>query len=587
MKQTRLITALLCVGLSQVGCTTYQRINDQHDGAAGLYTETSSQALTQEMSARSIIHMSSTPWVSKRPIVREVVKARMPSELDCKVSFRLTTAMPLHEFAQAMTDQCGLPVKITADVWSAFGERQTGAASAPMTPTPMLALPPMPSPIPPGGVGTQTMSVLAQPLSNAYVPANNPGMYVNSVSWIDRPISGLMDVITARLGLSWRYSDGAIEVHYLDTRTFQILAIASTNAITSTVATSTSLSSTAGGGSGTGSGSSGASPNATTSGESNQKTEVSITNSLVDDIKRTVETMLTPGVGKVALSMSTGSVTVTDTPIALQRISKVLEAANENMTRQVMLYVTVASVTLNDADSLGINWNAVFSSLSGRYGLSLTNSFSPLTGSATAGFGILDSATGRAAQFRGSEAVLSALSQQGTVSIQKQRNVTTLNLQPSPIQMTREQQYICGRTAASTANVGITSGVQLCNITTGFSMDMLPHIVDPSSLLLQFGMNMSPPAVIQTIEGTEDEPIQRAIVDRQVFQQRVRMKTGQTLVLSDFQENERNTTKQGLGDLSAWALTGGGTRTGKRQVVVIVITPVIDGDTMNTAQASY
>jgi type IVB pilus formation R64 PilN family outer membrane protein len=560
----KLTLSALAIALILSGCSTYQRIDQAPADAKASFDEAVGQAEAQRAAGRGYIKRAQTPWVATRPLPRPVSSAKMPVDKDCNVRFIADVSMPLQDFVQAVTQDCRIPVTVTSDAWSAL---MGGGSDNARTP----AAAPMAGPFPAGGIS----AIGAQNQTRQGFSSYSNVPVVQPIKWVNRPLSGLMDVVTAQMGLSWSYRDGGVVIHYLDTRTFQLVPIASDTDFQSSVISGSSLMNTSSGGGGTGAGG-GSSSN--TTGESNQQTKVTIKSSIADDLKRSIEATLSDH-GKLAMSMSTGSVTVTDTPEALARVAKLLDHINEQMGRQVMLYVTVAMVKLNDSDSLGINWNAVFNSLSGNFGINLANSFTPLENSSTAGFGILDTATGRTGQFAGSKAVLSALAQQGTVSIYKQRTVTTANLQPSPIQMTSEEQFICGRTSSAVAQVGVSDGVQLCPVITGFSMDILPYIMDPSQLSIQFGMNMAPPPVISVLPGDPEKPIQKAKVDRQVFQQRVRLKSNQTVLLSDFQDNSTDATKQGLGDLSAWAAFGGGTRSAARTVVVIIITPVIEADT--------
>lgn len=284
--------------------------------------------------------------------------------------------------------------------------------------------------------------------------------------------------------------------------------------------------------------------------------------------------MLTPGIGQMALSTSIGTLTVTDTPDVLDRIGKYIDEINERTSRQAMLYVTVASVVLSNSDSLGINWNLVWQSVSGNYGMGIMNAIPSVEGAASAGFGILDTATGRAGQFAGTQAILNALSKQGSVSIMRQRGVITQHLQPTPIHLTNERQYVCGRSQTNTAQVGATEASEMCSVMTGFAMDILPYIHD-QQLTLQFALNMSPPAVIEQVPGDEERPVFAASVDRQVFLQRVGMRSGQSLVISDFQEASETAAKQGIGSASAWIPTGSGMRAKERRVIVIIISPQI------------
>ncbi len=77
------------------------------------------------------------------------------------------------------------------------------------------------------------------------------------------------------------------------------------------------------------------------------------------------------------------------------------------------------------------------------------------------------------------------------------------------------------------------------------------------------------------VPGNPERPEYTASVDRQTFLQRVGMRSGQTLVISDFQEASVASGKQGIGGTSTWAMTGSGTREETRRVLVIIISPRI------------
>ncbi len=547
------------------GCAAYKRIDDAPHVAEETFQLAVDQA-TAQREGKEII-TADKPWISTRPIEKAPPKpTKIPAERDCRMKLIADAPMSVDTFAQIVTADCQLPVRISQDAWAALAggtlntARSSSAVSAPIVPP--LGQPGQMPTTPAGGTGRNF----------AYTTSGEK--QIQPIRWLDKPISGLLDVVTSQLGLSWSYRNDSIVIHYLDTRTYRV-ALSSELDFESNVTSGASLS-TGSSGSGVG-----ASANESTN-ESAQKTLLSIKSRFGDDIQKAIQAMLTPGVGLQALSTSIGTLTVTDTPDVLDRIGRYIDDVNARMSRQAMLYVTVASVTITDADSQGINWNVIWKSLSGNYGVNLVNSFSPLEGSSTAGFGILDSATGNASQFAGTQAILNALSRQGSVTIMRQRGVTTQHLQPTPIHLTNEEQYVCGRSQTNTAQVGATESIQMCSVVTGFAMDILPDI-HGQDLTLQFALNMSPPATIQQVPGDIQKPVFTASVDRQVFLQRVGMRSGQTLVISDFQEASEAASKQGVGGTSTWVATGGGTREKARRVLVIIISPKIMSQTMEDA----
>ena len=569
------LTTLTVALAALTSCGSFERIDVAAKKGASDYAEATSHGKAQRERQRGLVARHDTPWVSFDALPRNRTSAKIPSEIDCPIRFISDIPMGLADFSSALGTPCGQNVRISPDAWSFVSPGQGQGSMpyvAPMT-VPSVEIPPLPPRMGPAAASGQVPFMSSMPMMPNM---SERSLSVRPIKWLDKPLSGLLDAATSMLGLSWTYRDGTIEIRHLESRTFVIESLASVTNFRSVVSSGTSLSSGSTGSSGGGSGGGSSSSGAETTGESSQETTIEVVASLEDDLKRSIESALSP-YGKYALMKSTGTLTVTDTVDGIGRIERIVNDVNTTMGRQVTLDVTVAMVKLNDSDSLGINWNAVFNSMNGNFGVSLTNPFSPLQGASSAGFGVLETATGSASQFRGSRAVLDALATQGNVSIYKQRNVTTANMQPSPIQMTEQEQYICNRSLTNTAQVGSTEGVELCSVVTGFSMELLPYIIDPSQLTLQFGMNMSPPAVIETIPGDPLRPIQKASVARQVFQQRVRLRSNQTLVLSDYQESSQDASLRGAGGItSAWPLLGGGNRQAGRTVVVIMITPYIE-----------
>lgn len=559
-RQANVIALVLTVALLS-GCAAYKRIDDAPHVAQEAFQMALDQAQAQR-EGRDLIQKVDEPWISTQPIKVHTKPPKIPKARDCQIKLVADAPLSLVDFTQMVSADCRMPIRISQDAWAALAGGTLGSAPA----STMTVGPPIvPSLLPQAGSAQNGMGSSNTGSANRNFAYSTSGeRQIQPIRWLGKPLSGLLDVITSQLGLSWSYRNEAVVIHYLDTRTFRV-ALSSELDYETNVSSGASLTN----------GSSGAGASANESNnESAQKTLLSIKSRFSADVQKAVQAMLTPGVGQLALSPSIGTLTVTDTPDVLDRVAQYIQDVNSRMSRQAMLYVTVASVTLTDADSLGINWNMVWQSVSGNYGLSVANSFSAMEGAASVGFGILDTATGRAGQFAGTQAILNALSQQGSVSIMRQRGVTTQHLQPTPIHLTNEKQYVCGRSQTNTAQVGATESTRMCSVVTGFAMDILPDI-HGQDLTLQFALNMSPPAKIERVPGNPERPEYTASVDRQVFLQRVGMRSGQTLVISDFQEASESASKQGVGGTDNWIPTGGGMRERTRRVLVIIISPRI------------
>lgn len=559
-----ILTLVIAATLS--GCA-YQRTQETFHK-----NETTAETATNHISAAraerpETVSIMQKPWVSHTPIPITIDK-RLPPALSCKITFAPVQAVSIFEFGQTITSLCGIPVRVTKDAVDFLTGSSNNAAYSDLVSSALPPLPPLPAGVGPG-TGTPPIPLAENSGPTPQMRGNAADLahmgLVSNVKWQAKPVSGLLDVVTSRLGLSWRYTDGIISIYYLDTRVFRITAISSKTTMTSTVA-SGNQSSNSGNSSG-GSGNSGA---VEISGGSNQNTEVAISTHIVADIEKTLKSMLTP-LGKLAMSFSTGSVTVTDTPEVLDRIGAYLKAENASLRRMVRINVDMLVVTLDASDRFGIDWNVVYKQLAGKYGAGLMSNMTPASDSVVGSFGILDTAK---SEFSGTKLLFEALSKQGTVSVVTTPTINTLNLQPAPLQIAEQQYFVKNSSTTNTPNVGSTSSLELGTITTGFNANVLPFVIDSDNLILQFTASISPRAKIREVSNGLVKA-EAPETSSRTFSQQVALRSGQTVVLSGYEQTSDTGGKSGVGEPGFMALGGGFNRTGKREVLVILITPVI------------
>ena len=547
-----ILAALLAISVS--GCEV-MRVNDTMDRVDATMEKTTQMAddLRNNKSglAQKSVVFSDGQYVSLEPIK---LNQGLPFSSDCDIVFNKD--MSLQSFAQTISRTCNVRVQVTSDVYDASKESPSSG---------MGAQPPMLN----GSMGG--IFPVNSAASQAPVSTSGKSTYLSGIKW-EGKLSGLLDMATAQLGLSWKYTgdDNTVSIYSLDTKTFSIFAFADETDMQSMVKSGTTSSSGAGGGS------SGGSEGGGVSGESgsSQSTSVSLKTSIIKDIENAIKAMLTP-IGKMSMASSTGTITVTDRPEVITRIGRYVDAENKKLTQQILLNVKVFSVTLTDKDSVGIDWNLAYKAASATTGFNLSSSFSGIeSGAVTGNVGVLDGA------FAGSSAIIKALSQQGKVSVVTSPSVTTLNLQPVPVQVARQTGYVASISTTNTANIGSTSSITPGTVTTGFNMDLLPSVMPNKELLLKYSINISSLIRIRSVSGggADDETashIEVPELDNRIFSQKVRLKSGSTLILSGFDQVSENGQKTGVG--SAWnmLLGGGATRESTRDVIVVMITPVI------------
>jgi type IVB pilus formation R64 PilN family outer membrane protein len=461
----------------------------------------------------------------------------------------------LSEVVERITLRSGIPTKVSADALAvASSILQGGSGTQPGVTAGVgpdgQAIQPRVPPIPMSAFGA------VQPRQPAQV----------RIVYTSGNFKGLLDTVAARFGVYWKYSDGVIQFFHTDSRTFQVNAIPGDASLTASVnsgATSTGgVTGGAGGGAASSTGSTGVSANNT------QNTAVASRLSVYSSIEKSVAAMLS-SYGKVVSSPATGTITVVDTPDALERVASFIDNENKTLSRQVVINVTVLSVSLNESDEYGINWDLVYNTLNAKYGI--RNTVAASTNAVGFSAGILSTSTSK---FAGSTVLINALSDQGKVRRQTTASVVTLNNQPVPVQVARQTSYLQSSQTTVTAQVGTTTSLIPGTVTSGFNMSILPHVLANGTVMLQFSTDISALRSIRTVTSN-GSTIESPEMDTRNFLQRVAMKSNETLVISGFEQTDENTDNSGVGHPANFLFGGGIKANSNKEVIVILITPTM------------
>ncbi|EGC2020705.1 PilN family type IVB pilus formation outer membrane protein [Salmonella enterica] len=539
MRKTLSALAMLCL-LS--GCSTLDRI-DAVGKQARDDEKITSQHL-QKMKSGEVVRELPSQWINPVPLnARDNDRERLPS---CLVQINRPGVISVNDISAHITRTCHISVVLTPDA------RQVTQASGPTE----QIKGPVPAP------DANGMLPLAQMGGAVPAPAQRAGSEatLRGVYW-KGSLDGFLDNVTARLGLSWRYEEGRIVIFYLDTRNFPVLFMDSQAGFTSkTVSGTTSSTGSSGGGSSGG-----------ISGDNNtsQSTDMAIKSNLYGDVSATVKAMLTPGVGR--MNLSAGVLTVTDTSRVLSQIGRYIDDRNRELNRQVVLNVQIYSVESRRADQLGIDWDAVLNLSSVK--ATFTNAFTSANDAIASGGAMIVDGKGA-----GTKALVKALSEQGNVSVATQSSSLTTNLSAVPIQVALQQDYISDVTSEQTANVGSSISSTRSTITTGFNMTVLPYLMPASSSMqLQFSVNMSDDPTMRTVPQGEKSSVELMKTRLKTFTQRVNMKSGQTLILSGYEQLNNTADHQGVGSSRFFGLGGGASGAQNRTQLVMFVTPIILG----------
>ncbi|ELU7174868.1 PilN family type IVB pilus formation outer membrane protein [Salmonella enterica] len=498
-------------------------------------------------------------WVNLKPIAQATSSPQKAGLPACNITVGSRDGLALSEISGLITRICGVRVILSPEVMAA-GHSVGSAGVTRRTSGPL------PVPDDSGRIPLDQLGVAGGGQQTALAPAT-----LNGLRW-QGPLGGLLDNITARTGLSWRTDHGAVVFYLTETRTFQF-AFLNTRVNSNASVSSGSTSSM-----GTSGGSGGGDNSVSGDSSSSQKTTTLQDRDAYEDIRKTMETILTPEKGRYWLSESTGVMTVTDTPQVLETVSHYVDEQNREMNRQVQLSVKVLSVSNTRNEQFGIDWGLVYKSLQ-QVGATLNNAGGDIAGATSAGVSILDTATGSAARFSGSSLLIKALSEQGDISVVTSQDSTVTNLTPVPIQMADQTVYVAGSATTTTTDVGATTTLTPGMITTGFNMTLLPLIRQAGDVQLQVNFNLSDPPTIRSFTSKDGNSyIEMPYTKLRSLSQKVNLRAGQSLVLTGFSQDNTSVRKSGTFTPGNFLFGGGRKGEHGRSTLVIIITPLLAGN---------
>lgn len=376
-------------------------------------------------------------------------------------------------------------------------------------------------------------------------------------------LSGFLNLTAAYFDIGWTYHDGRIQFSRQITRTFQIASLP-TQLKSSAIMT----------GGLSASGGEGADANTGSSQTSQVQIELDFWKEINDTLKNIIGER-----GTFTASPTSNSITVTGTASMVEKVGREVQEINRKLLRQVSLKVDVYRVTLSSESNWNFDFNAAFASGIAKYGFGVQNA----EGSANDSFANIAIDGGK---FAGSKAALSLLEKNGDVSVLTTSNVTTMSGQPVPVQVSNTRGYIHKISTSVTDNVVLRSA-ETKTATAGFSMSLMPTVMDNGNILLQYNMNIS--SFVGKDNGFTNakvgqDEIQLINVDQRSFIQSGMIRNGSTLVVAGFEQLSSNTSDQGQGSASFKLF--GGSRGGQknREMLILMITPNVLDHTIESGQ---
>jgi type IVB pilus formation R64 PilN family outer membrane protein len=281
-----------------------------------------------------------------------------------------------------------------------------------------------------------------------------------------------------------------------------------------------------------------------------------------------------------SISPANGQLTVTAPPSSLKAVAKYVKDMNIRLSRQVVIGVKVLQVQVSESDHYGLDMNAIFEH--DGVGFNYRSPFRSASLATTgAGLGMtIVGGTKLSDKFNGSAAVIEALSSQGKVSLVTSASVTTLSNKIAPVQVANMISYLDSLTTITDSNGNPTVTATQARLNTGFTMEVLPRVMDHGRLMLMFSLTMTEltkmeEKTLKSGSGGGENVMQLPQLETRGFVQEIAMTSGETLVLSGFEKVQNETERSGPGSAyNSWF--GGKAYTDKeRSVLVILLTPEV------------
>ena len=384
-------------------------------------------------------------------------------------------------------------------------------------------------------------------------------------------LSGLLSQVATDLDLLWYYDKTSIVFYETETKTFTLYALGTDVSYQSTVQT-----------------------------DNGNQVYLESTLKEWDEVESTISSI----VGKsdnanFTVSRSLGTITVTAPPSVLARVGDYIARQNKRLSQLVTIDVKVLQVSISNDSAFGLNLAAAINSASGLNIVAnpknnlgnpetssmniavLSNTVSAITGATHMenGTSVPGAYTqdqinnGSLSSIAGSAALIEALAKQGKVSLVTNVGVTTRNNRVAPVNNTKSTGYIKRFESRNFTTVE-SSTVDQDNLETGFSMQLLPNVLENGKILLLFRMSVR--ELLKMSSQTIGEvTLQLPEVEERSFMQEVIMESGQMLVVSGFEKQTNNDTRYGLGDPDFMLLSGSRETGAKRDVLVVILTPQV------------
>jgi type IVB pilus formation R64 PilN family outer membrane protein len=482
----------------------------------------------------------------------------LPSRVEGQkaVAMISSTPMTLRAIANAIAAQTGVQVRLDKDAEDVGGtDEEMGGASAPT----------------PAAAPTGTAAAAKVNVKTAATSSGN----AMRVAY-EGPLSGLLDRASSHFGLSWRYDGAAVLLSKYETRVFVMNALPGTQKVSDGLKDDSSSNQASSSGS--------AQVTTVSQSAATQSSSMDIDFKFWDEIGKTMEVILN-GTGSYSLAPSSGTVTVMTTPEVMRQVSDYLNQENNRLGKQVAINVEVYTIDLNEGEDFNVKFDTALRRLT-NLGLNFASAGAPARATGGAALGSLSVAVLNPETIGQVTDLFSLLSTVGKTSRVAQFPMTTLNNRPVSRRVGQDRTYLASvqtNTSQTFQNTTLTPGI----IRDGFSIQVTPRILQDGNIILQYSLSLvdlleitkftSVPTdangvpLADSSQGASQIQLPRTAT--RVFVQQSMLRSGSTLVLAGYDQDQITQNSSGLGNPDNYLLGGGVGNSRVRQVLFLAMTP--------------
>jgi type IVB pilus formation R64 PilN family outer membrane protein len=554
MRRPALLAAVALSGLAVAGCTQTRQTAD------AAFARTTAQgdrdlAVRQGLEAYRgpvNVRMSDGVWLGEAG-QRNPMGEPLPGRLETRTGVVLNTERPLSldQISQRLSELTGIRHAVDGvAVWQSA--QQAGDPAAQL----------------PAGIGGPAFDAPGPVL--ATIGGMRPGPMTVRYSG---PLSGLLNQIAAHFEVDWEHRDGVVRFQGVQTRQFTLQALPNEVDVENRIQGAVSGTTGTQGSGATGQGAGGQ--------QSSQQTATNrVRLNYWAAVEATIKSMLPEGT-PVSINRDAGTISITARPSLLRQVEQYVRTENRRLARQVAIEVKVLAIQSRDNDNYNLNLGILFRDVANGINLGF-NSVAPignLANSALISAGIVQNARQNwfNQSFQGSEAFIRALSERTNAALVTSASVTALNNQVAPLSILNTRGYLARVTQTQVEGASTpTTSLEPGSVSTGFSMSVLPRIFSNGELMMNYNISLSE-LVGDTFDtfSSGNNTIQLPNINSRALNQSVRMRSGDSLVLGGFERTRNSATDRGIGQPTFRLFGGGMDNSNLREILVVVITPVI------------